>query len=87
MVAFCDSELIGKKFEEGKKQIELRENFFQEKKVSYEEAINEMKRQAKEDATFNIVGEKSIKAALEIGLITQESVGYINNLPFTLILM
>lgn len=87
VAAFCDSCLIGKKFEEGKKQLDVRENFYKEKEVSYEEALKEMIKQAREDATFNIVGEESIKAALELGLITKESIGHIDKVPFALILL
>ena len=40
VVALCDSNLIGKKFEEGKRQLHLRENFYKEREVTKEEAIN-----------------------------------------------
>ncbi len=33
VVALCDAELIGKKFEEGNMQLYLRENFYKDKKV------------------------------------------------------
>ncbi len=87
VAAFCDSNLVGKKIEEGKKQLDLRESFYKEKEVSYEEAISIMIKQAREDATFNIVGEESIKAALEVGIIGKESIGYINKIPFALALL
>ena len=37
-----------------------------------------------EDATFNIVGAESINVALKAGLITKESIGKIDNVPFAL---
>jgi len=87
VAAFCDSELVGKRFEEGNKELNLKESFYRDKEVSYEEAMKIMIRQAREDATFNIVGEESIKAAQETGIISEKSVGYINKIPFALILV
>ncbi|MDP1695831.1 MAG: DUF424 family protein [archaeon] len=87
VAAFCDSDLVGKKFEEGNRQLDLRENFYKEKEVSSEEAINIMIKQAREDATFNIVGKESIEVALEVGIINEKSIGYINKIPFALIFL
>jgi hypothetical protein len=87
VVALCDTNLVGKKFEEGKKQLHLRENFYSEKEISREEASRVLQMQAKEDATFNIVGEEAIGLAIEIGLISEQDVGYVDKIPFTLILI
>ena len=87
VVALCDADLIGKKFEEGKRQLEVRENFYKDKEVTKEEAIKLLKQQTNEDSTFNIVGKKSIQAAIEAGLITKNSVHKIQNIPFALILI
>jgi len=56
-------------------------------KVPPEEAIKILKQQTKEDATFNIIGKKSIQASIDAGLITKESVYQIQNIPFTLVLI
>jgi len=40
----------------------------------------------KEDATFNIVGEKSIKIAKELEIIKDEGVIEIEGVPFALVL-
>jgi hypothetical protein len=87
VIAICDSKLLGKKFTEGIKQLDIRESFYNGKPHSYEETVVIMKVQAQEDATFNIVGPNSIKAALEAGIITQESIGYIDNTPYALVLL
>ena len=84
VVGICDSDLVGKKFEEGKKQLDCRESFYKEEVVDEERAIQIIKRQAVEDATFNIVGEKSIKCSIKVGIINEESVGYITGIPFAL---
>ena len=87
VVALCDADIVGKKFEEGKKQLDCRENFYKETKVTKEEAIKILQKQANGDSTFNIVGKKSIQSAIEAGLTTKDSIGKIDNIPFTLILV
>ncbi|MBU0894167.1 MAG: DUF424 family protein [Nanoarchaeota archaeon] len=87
VIAICDVELLGQKFEEGKFQLDLKENFYGGNKQTQEEAIKIMKEFNAEDATFNIVGEKSIQTALQAGIITENSIGKIAGIPFTLILV
>ena len=87
VVAVCDEDLLGKKFEEGKFQLDVKENFFKGEKTSEEKAIEIMQNMLKEDATFNIVGEKSVKAALKAGVISEEGIKKIQDIPFALVLM
>jgi len=87
VVAACDSELLGKKFEEGIKQLDVRESFYKGIEVSEEEAIKVMQFQFREDATFNIVGENAINTAIKAGVIEQETVGKIQGIPFALKLL
>ena len=87
IVALADAELIGKKFEEGIRQIEVRPNFFQGEKKTEEEIIEILKDMDKEDATFNIVGEKSVKAALKAGIVSKEGIITIDKIPIALMLM
>lgn len=87
VVGVCDSDLIGKKFIQDKRQLDLRENFYKDKEVSDEEAINIMQFQSNEDATFNIVGENSVNAAIKAGIINEESIDTIDNIPFALVLV
>lgn len=87
VVAVCDVSLLGKKFEEGKRQLDLKESFYKDKEVSLEDAIKIMQFQAREDATFNIVGEESIKAAIEAGVIAEKQVDKISEIPFALTLV
>ena len=65
VVAICDSELIGKYFEEGKFQLDVKESFYKGQEVSEEEIIKLIRRMSVEDSTFNIVGEKSVSLAIE----------------------
>ncbi len=87
VVAVCDVMLLGKRFEHGKFQLEVKENFYRGEEVSEEKAVEKMKHFAREDATFNIVGAESIAAALKAGIIEKESVGKIQGIPFALVLL
>lgn len=86
VVAVCDSDLIGKVFEEGNFRIEVKEGFFKGEEVSEEEAVKIMKQMLVEDATFNIVGEEAINAAIKAEIISEDSVGEIGGIPFALVL-
>ena len=86
VVALCDSELIGKKFEEGKMQLDVRENFYKGEEIGEEEIVQTLSDLRADDATFTIVGKASINAALEAGIIGEGNVGRINGIPFALVL-
>jgi len=87
IVAMCDSDLIGQRFEEGKFQLDVKENFYKGEEVDEEKAIEILKKMLKEDATFNIVGKKSVNTAIKAGVISPDAVGKIQSVPFSLILM
>ena len=86
VVAVCDLELVGKRFEEGKFQLDVKENFYKGEKLSESEIISEMKRMFREDATFNIVGAKSVNAAIKAEIISEDAVGEIAGIPFAMLL-
>jgi hypothetical protein len=87
VVAICDSELLGKYFEEGQFQLDVKESFFKGEETEEEKAIEIMQDMSREDATFNIIGEESTQAAIKAGVITEEEVGRIQGVPFALILL
>ncbi len=77
LLAICDDEIIGKKFEEGKKQLDLTADFFKGEKKSEEEA-----RQLIKKATFlNLNGKKSIALGVELGFVDAENVIFISGIP------
>jgi len=86
VVVICDKELLGKKFEEGKFQLDIKESFYKGKEVDEGASIEIMKKMSAEDATFNIVGEKSINTALKAGIISIEEIGKIKGVPFAMVL-
>ena len=69
VVGICDTNLIGQTFEQDVFQLDVKENFFKGEELDKEKAIKMLKDLSKEDATFNIVGEKSIDAAIKAGII------------------
>ncbi len=87
IVAVADSNLLGKKFEEGNLQIDIREKFFKGDEYLIEKAKEIMIQQKREDSTFNIVGENSIKTALKAGIIAEQGIIKINNIPIALVLL
>ena len=87
VVAICDKELLGKKFEEGKYQLDVKENFFMGKEANEKEVIRIINDMSKEDATFNIIGKNSVNLALKVGLINKEGTKEIQSVPFALVLL
>ena len=84
VVAICDKELIGKKFEEDDFQLDVKENFFKGEEKSSEEVSKIIQDFSKEDATFNIVGEKAVALAIKNNLVAENAVKKISGIPFTL---
>ncbi len=99
IIAICDSELIGKTFvsqasddlgkpsEGGKFQLEVKESFYKGEEISEEKVLQIIQDMSREDATFNIVGEKSINTALKAGIISQQGIKKIQGVPFALVLL
>lgn len=87
VVAVCDNDLIGEKFEEGDIQLDVKEDFYRGEEVSYERAVEIMRDMSKEDATFNIVGEEAIEAAIDAGIIDEGAVRKVEGVSFALVLL
>ncbi|MBU2104917.1 MAG: DUF424 family protein [Nanoarchaeota archaeon] len=93
VVAICDSKLIGKCFESqasdnlGKFQLDVKESFYNGEEVSEEELKEIIQKMSQEDATFNIVGEKAVNCALEVGIISEDGINKIQGVPFALVLL
>jgi len=84
IVAICDAELIGKRFEEGNFQLDIKESFFKgeiKEEGEVEEIIKDMQM---EDATFNFVGEKTISSAIKCKVIKESQIRKIEGIPYAL---
>ncbi len=87
VVAVCDNDLIGKFFDEGDLQLDVKEGFYKGEDVSRERAIEIMQDMSNEDATFNIVGEESVDAAIEAGIISEDGIKKIQGVPYSMVLI
>ncbi|MBS3074294.1 DUF424 family protein [Candidatus Pacearchaeota archaeon] len=87
VVAVCDAELLGKKFEEGNKQLNIMLNFYNGEEIQEEELMKTLIDLAKEDATFNIAGKSSVNCALKCGIISKAGIKKVQGVPFALVLL
>jgi len=77
MVAVCDKELIGKKFEEKKLQLDLTSNFYNGDEKEGDEIIKIFRGAY----IINLVGEKSIKFGLKNDIISDDNIIYVDKIP------
>jgi len=77
LLAACDEELIGKKFEDGKFHLDVSERFYKGEKITKEV----FKKFLEESTIANLVGKETIECAIELGLIDQDSVIKIKGIP------
>ena len=77
LITACDENLIGKKFTEGKFQIDVTKKFYDGMRVDKKTLIRFLK-----TATIaNLVGEETIKYAIECGIIDPENVLRVKGVP------
>ena len=87
VVAVCDRDVFGRKLTDGKRVLDVSGVFFEGDEFDEDAAKEEILRCHGEDATFNVIGEKSIALMKEIGLVKDEGVMVIDGVPFALVLM
>lgn len=84
IIAVCDEDLIGKKFEEGNVQLDIRQDFYRGELMDEQELIDFLRDAATEDSTFNIVGENSVNSAIKAGIISEEGLIRVQGIPHAL---
>lgn len=77
LIGACDENLLGKKFEDGKFQIDVNKAFYGGQKIKPEGLAKYLK----EATIANLVGPKTIKCAIDIGLIDPDCVIKIKGIP------
>ena len=87
VVAICDSELLGKRFEEGNFQLDIKEGFYKGEEMNEKQILEIIIKMSGEDATFNIVGKKSVDLAINAGIIAREGIKTIQGVPFAMVLI
>lgn len=85
VIAICDENLLGKKFNEGIKCLNITESFFKGEKISKEEVSEIMKFESLDGSTFNMVGKETISLAIEVGIIEKSAIKKIKDIPFIII--
>jgi len=77
LIGACDEKLIGKKFSEGKFQIEVKKEFYDGERINKEK----LKRYLENATIANLVGEEAVRCAIEIGLVDPGCVIKIKGIP------
>ncbi len=78
IIAVCDSELLGKRFEQGKLQLDLTSDFYKGQEMD-DLRVKELMKSAR---VGNIVGKNSVELAKKLGLI--EKTKTIVDIPYAL---
>ena len=77
VIAVCDSNLIGKKFEEKDLQLTITERFYKGEVMAEEKIITLLENAE----NVNIVGKESIKIGIKAGIIIKENIITIEGIP------
>jgi len=87
IIAVCDCDIIGKHFEQGNKQLDLKKDFYEGDKKDDADVIELLKNAQRDDATFNIVGKNSVNAAIKAGIVSKKGIMKIQGIPYALCLL
>lgn len=90
VVAMCDAELLGKRFEKGTLQLEVNETFYGgkgSKIVNEKQALRILKHEILDDSCFNFVGKNTIELAAKANIIDKKRVIKIQGIPHALALI
>ncbi len=77
LIGACDENLLGKKFEDGKFQIDVSKDFYGGERISPEG----LKKYLLDATIANLVGKKTIKCATDLGLIDPGCIIIIKGVP------
>ena len=77
ILAVCDEDIIGKKFSEGNLTLNISERFYKGEKKSKEE----LEKLLKNSENVNLVGKKTIKFAIKLGILNKDSLITIRGIP------
>ena len=81
ILAVCDPELIGKKFENKHFKLDITERFYKGELLEENEVI----RLIQNAKSINIVGKNSIKLAIKTGIVGKENIIKIKNIPHAIV--
>lgn len=87
IIAVCDADLLGKRFEQGKMQLDVRKDFYGGESKKEEEVVELLQKAEKEDATFNLIGTKAVNAGIKAGVINKQGILRVKGIPNALSLL
>ena len=82
LISLCDSDLIGRKFEQGNKQLDITERFYKGEEMSEEKILSLLET----CSSLNVVGKESIKFTIKNKVITKNSIIIIQGIPHVQVL-
>lgn len=78
MIAICDSDLLGKRFEQGDLQLDLSSRFYQGEEKTAEDVENILKG----CYVVNAVGKESVDLLIKKRLVKKENIGSVSGIPY-----
>lgn len=78
MLAVCDKNLLGKKFEEGKLQLDLTASFYKGNRADEQELLKLLKKTNQS----NFVGEFCIAIAIKNNFLSKDNIKHIAGIPY-----
>ena len=81
MLNICDHELVDKTLHDGETKIKINPNYYAERDVDEHEAKNLLTK----CNSINMVGEKTVSLALNLGIGSEKSIRRIEGIPFLLV--
>ena len=78
IIAICDSELLGRVFEEGEKSLDLSASFYQGDEMS----VNDILELLKDAYIVNAVGTDSVELVLKNNLVKKGNIRKISGVPY-----
>jgi len=77
VVGACDEHLLGKKFIEGKFQIDVAKKFYEGRRID----IKTFEKYLTDATIANLVGEETVKCAIKLGLVNPDCILKIKGVP------
>lgn len=87
VLAVCDKEIQGQKFIKDKKQLDTSTRFFQGEQVNSQELKDIINKAIKEDATFYIIGNKSVDFFKKMKIISDHGIKNLCGVDYALVLL
>jgi uncharacterized protein len=77
VIGACDEQLLGKKFRDGKLQIDVAKHFYDGERID----IKTLKKFLLDATIANLVGKETVKCALDLGLVDPKYILKIKGIP------